>query len=116
MVVAQKTNTAKPRKAYSYPEETAMQLQRELRNVKMSGVYEPMETGAQLRTEQQRTTTAAEKALYQKESELRQANAAVKQAERQLAQYTADPYVQNFEKAYAVNNTAQQRVQQTEHP
>jgi len=98
MVVAQKTNTAKPRKAYSYPEETAMQLQRELRNVKKSGAYEPMETGAQLRTEQQRTTTAAEKALYQKESELRQANAAVKQAERQLAQYTADPYVQNFEK------------------
>ena len=103
MVVAQKTNTARPRKAYTYPEETAMQLQRELRNTPKSAAYEPMET-------------AAEKTMYQKESELRQATAAVKQSERQLAQYTADPYVQNFEKAYAVNNTAQQRVQQTEHP
>ena len=116
MVVAQKTNTARPRKPYTYPEETAMQLQRELRNTPKSAAYEPMETAAQLRTEQQRTTTAAEKTMYQKESELRQATAAVKQSERQLAQYTADPYVQNFEKAYAVNNTAQQRVQQTEHP
>ena len=43
MVVAQKTNTARPRKPYTYPEETA----------------------AQLRTEQLRTTTAAEKVLYQ---------------------------------------------------
>ena len=65
MVVAQKTNTARPRKPYTYPEETAVQLQRELRNTPKSAAYEPMETGAQLRTEQLRTTTAAEKAMYQ---------------------------------------------------